>query len=351
MAEETMTMLYDLEEYTNIINDTIVPGNLSDQEKEERYLPLYNFLQSHIPSRLYRFRSCKERSFHEFDQDILGFSPAYEMNDDFDGLLYFNKEQIANSINSSLTTKNINDYVDLGFDKAIPKECNELISESSYKQMADGFRNLSLNEQEELISNFKGFVMENYDDRSENLMKLTQNLKIASLSSCIKSAAMWGYYANNGTGFALAYDLRNISFSCFCIYPVIYGEKRIDATSFAIWLIQQQLLVKLFRDLYCGNTSISRMIPCPDEFMSSKILIHKASDWKHEKEWRLIINEKYGQNEKYPHVICKPCEIYLGRNISAINEKILRSIASEKNIPVRKMGICTDDPTYSLMPK
>ncbi len=40
--------------------------------------------------------------------------------------------------------------------------------------------------------------------------------------------------------------------------------------------------------------------------------------------------------------------IYLGRRISSIYEKILKDIAKEKNIPVYKMKLNDELPTYKL---
>lgn len=78
--------------YKELILALVVPENLSDEEKIKRYQPLADFLKANSPDKLYRFRSCKERTIKEFDQDIFVFSPAAEMNNDFDGMLYFNSK-------------------------------------------------------------------------------------------------------------------------------------------------------------------------------------------------------------------------------------------------------------------
>lgn len=81
-----------------MIHSIVVPEILSEEEKGKRYQPLLDYLNAKTPNKLYRFRSCKERAIHEFDQDILGFASASEMNDDFDGMLYFDKERIKASL-------------------------------------------------------------------------------------------------------------------------------------------------------------------------------------------------------------------------------------------------------------
>ena len=107
------------------------------------------------------------------------------------------------------------------------------------------------------------------------------------------------------------------------IFPMIYGKKRIDGTEYAEWLLQQQTLqslLKVFCDGRVNSLAVRRFIPCPDLFMSTKVLIHKANCWKHEEEWRWIYYEKENENIKFPFIIQKHTAVYLGRNMSEINE-------------------------------
>ena len=62
------------QEYKNMILALVVPENLPDEEKYKRYQTLQDFLKTNTPSELFRFRGCKERSFSEFDQDILVYN-------------------------------------------------------------------------------------------------------------------------------------------------------------------------------------------------------------------------------------------------------------------------------------
>lgn len=338
-------------EYEKLIHALVVPENLSVEEKDKRYQPLMDFLKANTPDKLYRFRSCKERTIKEFDQDIFGFSPAAEMNDDFDGMLYFDKESIRATLVETLTPQMIKKTFESVSHGAIPAEIKNCIPAEPLQRIIKSLPSLSLNEISLLIKQFTNFVTKDYDNRMTFLSQLTQNQKIACLSPSIESAAMWGYYANDGTGFALSYDLRELSFSEYCLVPVIYGDERFDATEYATWLLQQQTLQRIWTNDYMLNPLLHHTIPCPDEFMCTKVLIHKASNWSHEKEWRLVFYEKMGQSEKYPHISKRPTAIYMGRNISAIHEKILRHIAVEKNIPAFKMMICENNPTYSLYPQ
>ena len=62
------------------------------------------------------------------------------------------------------------------------------------------------------------------------------------------------------------------------IYPVVYSDKRYDATRYGQWIVQQQ---------------INRIIGIPteelydDSFLFTKAALYKSNDWSYENEWRI----------------------------------------------------------------
>ena len=342
------------QDYKKLIHGIVVPAALPLEEQNKLYQPFLDFLREETPERLYRFRSCKERTIDEFDKNKLCFTPAHKMNDDFDGLLYFNKEQIKATLVDALTSQKVGGLVGVFRRGEIPEEMRNCISAEMFQFCLDSFSKYTPEMIDSLINQFLDFVTYDYEKRMSSLSQLTQNQKIASLSSEIDSPAMWGYYADDGKGFALSYDLREPNFTKYCLSPVIYGNERFDATQYATWLFQQQIMKSILMGANAIGlySAFQPMIPCPDNFMSTKILIHKAMKWNHENEWRLVYYERNNpENLEFPYIIEKPTGIYLGRNISPIHEKILRHIAVERGIPAYKMTICEDDPTYSLHPE
>lgn len=343
------------QEYKKMIHALVVPGNIPNEEKMKRYQPLVDYLKFNTPERLFHFRSCKERSFSEFDKDILGFAPAFKMNDDFDGMLYFDKEHIKETLINAVTQEKINAIIELVKNGTVSTVFKGQIPNDIIQQIYNTFSHLKSKEAKIIAREFIDFATENYNDRMKFISQVTQQQKIACLSRSIESTAMWGYYANNGTGFALSYDLRELNFLEYCLVPVIYSDERFNATAYAEWLLQQQIMQLIFKKSNAFNLYplFSSFIPCPDLFMSTKILIHKATCWSHEKEWRMVFYENNDnvQNEEHPHILKKPTALYLGRNISVIHEKILCHIAAEKNIPVYKMMICEENQTYGLYPQ
>lgn len=337
-----------------MIHSIVVPASLSPEEQNKRYQPFLDFLKVETPEKLYRFRSCSERAIDEFDQNKLGFAPAYKMNDDFDGLLYFDKAKIKAALVDALTPQKVVGLVELLRQGAIPEGIQNCIPAEILQLFLDSFSRYTPEMIEPLINQFLDFTTNDYDKRMYPLSELTRSLKIASLSTEINSPAMWGYYANSGTGFALSYDLRELDFAEYCPVPVVYGNERFDATHYATWLFQQQIIKSILTDANatCLYSVFQSMIPCPDNFMATKILIHKATEWIPEKEWRLVYYERNNlENAEFPYIIRQPTGIYFGRNIRSFHEKILRHIAAEKGIPAYKMMLCGDDPTYSLRPK
>lgn len=353
----------DANKYKEMIHNIIVPATLSYEEQCKAYEPLSIFLKNEIPEHLYRFRQCNERSISAFEQDQLWFAPAAEMNDDFDSLLFFNRQDIR--VNLECFFDNFQNYISkIKNGEGIPDSVKSLIPtaiiQNKFQQMSDS----SI---ESLRKETYLFLTQQAESGFPIIQHLIQNVhKIACFSEAINSADMWGYYGDSGKGFAIAYDFRNQNYidselydnSIACpstqtanLYQIIYDDAPYDATKFAEWLLQHYILINNLPNpqLYY---LFQHTIPCPDVFMSTKILLHKSISWKHESEWRLIhtYNTNNILSEKYLYEKKRPSAIYLGRSISPINEKILKNIATEKKIPVYKMTISNDESTYKLIP-
>ena len=119
----------------------------------------------------------------------------------------------------------------------------------------------------------------------------------------------------------------------------------------AAWLLIQKLLLegKLPAFQYFDP---QMLVPCPDLFMLTKAMLHKAAAWDHEREWRMsfsCVSNEMNQQE-HPWARKRSSAVYLGRNISPIHEKILRHLAVEKGIPIYKMTIPENEVSYNLRP-
>lgn len=333
--------------YKEMIHSIIVPASLSVQEQMERYQPLTEFLQTETPKQLYRFRRCNEWSIFSFDQDQLGVNPGHKMNDDFDSMLYFDKDAIKVKLQHFLN------------DPQIIQKLKEYIGQADPSQI------------DVLTNQFYNMMVQQLDENTEYISNLIQQkIKFACFSEDISSAAMWGYYADSGKGFALSYDFRNGNYSVCdscktkfqcptskscTLARAIYDDTRFDATPYAAWLFQREMLQRMIieKNLHFLWSDFENLMPCPDLFMITKVLLHKANSWKHEQEWRLICtcNSPDFMQKEYPYATKRPTALYLGRKIKPIYEKILRHIAVEKNIPVYKMALRNHESSYKLYPE
>ncbi len=360
-------------EFETVLESIKIPSNMEMEQQTQLLKPISNIVEDMLPSRLYRFRQCSERNFDAFYKDQVWVSRGSDVNDDYDTCLYYDNKKINDWLKPLLDEQF--DFRILNYLKSMqntPELVKNLLPlpEEEIEQRFKMIRQLPCEDIRKFTFDFKQYIQDNLFEKLEMVTSLIQRgVKFACFSENINSAMMWGHYAANGTGFALGYDFSNgrlnncpecprLGKECFypmqCyIYPMIYKNKRYDATEFAIYMFQYWLLSDIL--CKCGfiNNSqwINTVMPCPDNSMLSKIAIHKSSDWKPEKEWRLFCSNNRPNffNEAHSYVNKNSVAVYLGRKISSINEKLLKDIAREKGIECYKMEL-NKSQIYKLKP-
>jgi len=362
----------DVQAYSKMIHSIVVPATLSQAEMLRCYQPLTEFLQTKTPEKLYRFRQCDEKSISAFDQDQIWFSLGYKMNDDFDALLHFDKENIKSELKAFLENEQFRAaFQAIGKGAEVPSHIQTLLPpemlealRKNIAKMDETTVNASMNQLYDFFAN----QIDAHDIAVQQIIQKT--IKFACFSEAIESAAMWGYYADSSRGFALSYDFRNggytvcnscqtgnrcPSYKSCLLAPIIYGDTCFNATKYATWLFQQEAILKILagRNALSLYSYLQNIVPCPDLFMPTKILLHKARAWEHEHEWRLTChcNSSDFNQQEFSWARKKPTAVYLGRKISPIYERILRHIAVDKNIPVYKMKIQQNNTQYRLYPE
>lgn len=348
--------------FRKIIENTIVPMNLPEKEKQNCYDKVIECVKDILPNKLYRFRVCSERSLSAFYNDELWFSNGSVMNDDFDARLYYDKKRIENWLNSLLSENGLKIIEKLVTMEQPPLEIQNLIPNAKYL-----FENLKKIPKEQIIASSNTliqYLLSNFDVELKKATEEVQQMtKFACFTQKIYSDMMWGQYSNNATGFALEYEFwdQNVvthfangtqDHVWINLFPVIYDNKRLDTTAYAVYLFQIKVLLGIVQSVGFpyNSTWINTVVPCPDEFMATKLAIKKSTDWKAEKEWRMfyITDNMTWAREKYSYVIQKPSGVYLGRKISKINQKIIVDMAREKKIPVYKMDFNENSRNYRL---
>lgn len=135
-----------------------------------------------------------------------------------------------------------------------------------------------------------------------------KSMRICCFSESIESMLMWTHYASEHRGFAIEYAPHQKTSIALQLWPVFYRERLFDITKY---------LTRI-------RTNLIPILPA----------LHKALDWKYEKEWRLIIPGSEGENLILP----RPKAIYMGSKINPCIEKELKEIAFERKIRLYRMS-------------
>ena len=289
-------------EFEKIIENIKIGPNASYEEIHRLSSPMMQFIGKNIPNQLYKFRGCTDYSIDAFEKDELWLSKAALFNDLHDSLFFFDKNTILNSIKKRFESDEVPSMVEtmkkVQFSNPeLQKQILERLSSLNGPQLSD--------EVQQSIPEFDRFLDQCFSVAREGIR---ERIKMVCLSESIKSPLMWAHYADNHKGFAIRYDFRNNEItqcsncpnrSCTdikfgIIYPVIYSNKRYDATEYGQWVVQQQL---------------NRMIGIPmkelynDAFLFTKVALYKSNDWSYENEWRMTCstpNPAIEQKDRYP---------------------------------------------------
>ena len=342
-------------EFKNILEKTFLPEGISNEERNERLLPLSKHIFEHIPSKLFRFRECSEMNFDAFNGDKLFAVTSDKFNDPYDCLFRYDKERLRNSIMMGISKDFVyalREHFQKGGD--FPDVLKSVFDDEFLKNAKQSIGNANddmIELYSENTANIKEPLNKLIDKHTEEAVNTVKQLTfIACFSEEIHSVTMWSHYADSHKGFVLEYSTNSFQLKCqFCdqlkqcnkaavcnFYPVIYQQQRYDATDFLSWYIAR---------------SLGLPIKNPDTFAASKPLLYKSSQWSYEKEWRLIVSKFNEFQDKTPFCIdhLRPQAIYYGTRISPINRKMLHLIAKEKGIREYQMYI--DDRSYNYSVK
>jgi hypothetical protein len=150
----------------------------------------------------------------------------------------------------------------------------------------------------------------------------------------VNSMPMWAHYTNNHSGFCVAYDTtisENIQLQG-TIMRVQYVKERIDVTA----IVEQH--IRELENLINERISKGNKVIVSDNLIMVFIITFlsclKHDSWSYENELRCII----GSNAKgAPYIVGKPQSIYVGKNCTKENKKILVDIAKVSGIPIYEM--------------
>lgn len=344
------------DEFEKIVENIKVNRNALPEEFNQKMQPMIQFIQNNIPNQLYKFRSCTEYSLDAFEKDEIWLANASLFNDLHDSLLFLDKPTILEHAKKVFAPENATTLFKYIKQYQEPLEKLKFADSNMRTFIRNGLDALDertfLEKVQQILPGLDAFLETSFSAIRE---EIRGHIKMACLSESIKSPLMWAHYADNHKGFAIGYDFRdnNISQCSNCskrlcgniklatIYPIIYSDKRFDATSYGQWRVEQYMK-ECIGILPEGSYE--------DEFLFTKAALHKSNDWKYENEWRIICstpNQAIEQKNRYP-IIKPPIAIYLGCQIPDIYRKLLIYIADMKGIAKYQMIVKDYSHAYEL---
>lgn len=245
--------------------------------------------EKYIPQELYRYRRIDNKNMDALKKDEIYLTSPYLFNDPYDSTFSIDMELYKNSIIlPNIEQKIKEEIVKTEFEKSG-------IGIENVENMHIVYENMNVD-----ISKMDDFIDNNSYTFYNEIIKQEIKFKIACFSESPNCILMWSHYANQHQGFCIGYDTSKIENEIIKkIYPVFYHET----------------FFQLIEDEDLNDKKFNSLI--------------KFKDWRYEKEWRLISDEKV--------LSLKPSKIYLGIKFNDEYVDLFKDIASEKNCKLYKM--------------
>lgn len=331
----------DRKAFQEILESIKIPEGIATEDLQRLILPLNTALMRMAPERLFKYRSCCDNHIAAFKRDEVWMSTSDLFNDPFDTLIQFEVNELRSACNAMSNPeifKTMTHYLAGG--GQIAPQIAHIVGEDAMREIRVMATDNQANGTTMQVSleqmNTLKIIVEFY---IAILPQVVQRLStVVCFSERVDSILMWSHYADNHQGFVLGYDLRPYllpNANNFGLFPVVYGEKRYDASEFLYWLL----------------SSLLKMPAHNQDMMSSiKMLLYKSTEWAYEKEWRLINSAQKdlfaGRNEP---VIIKPNSIYYGCRIPQDKYMILHETAMGKGLEEHHMGIDNASNSYKMV--
>lgn len=202
---------------------------------------------------------------------------------------------------------------------------------------------------------------------NESIKDLQKQSLISSFGDNPCDASMWAYYAEEHKGYVLEYKVTSSTFD-FCavcqnadtescdgsqvrarLYPIVYSDKRYDATEWVDSRIGTTSLKLVFREI---NDYI------PDILAFDKSCLIKGKQWVHENEWRIVCYPVHTPKTSAPIAVHThtPSSIYYGAKIADEDYRILHNTvenlrSSGAKIAEYRMVIDSDSDDFNMKTK
>lgn len=344
------------QQFQQILMDIETPSGMPKEELQEALKTLVEFVNVHIPQKLFRYRSCNESNIDAFDTDKFYAVTPDKFNDPYDALLQYDKDFLMQMVELGARSEAVKWLIqNIKETNSVPLIIEQMFGKENVELMLSGLSQISEMEFERLYGTFISQKTSFFKDIESVLKASSLSMKrqaaVACFSENIHSVLMWSHYADYHKGFALEYNMQHFEMKCggcdkreSCkdmvlgnIYPVIYSNKRYNATKYAEYYLGQFIATR-------NNSSLQN----PDTTAFLKAFLHKSSQWNYEKEWRVILNRADCNYSAPVGIEMKPVAIYYGQAISNIYKMFLHHIAISKGIAEYQMYIEDASNQYTM---
>ena len=349
--------------FADYLSRTCIPSNAPKEESDSLWREMDGLVQPNIPQKLYRFRSCSLDNFISLEQETIPVCIASKFHDKYDSLVYVNKEHIYQLIDGVFDSG----VVDKMYGTKEDEESVLSIIEEQYgKELADALKTINselpeevreqVRSKEYLHSFLKG--IEPIIQDHITYMQRDRVTKIACFTEDVRAKHMWDNYADGYSGFALEYDMQSfLNGGCetcpnigTCdkaeknyshIFPVIYGDKRYDATENIVNIIFSNLLHKM---------GFPQMLLPIDQLLWFKSYLYKSRSYAQEAEWRMICHCPAMESSDYANISDRKSvkAIYYGPDIEERYKSHLRKVAQLRGLEEYDVSVDLDNPNFEL---
>lgn len=336
--------MIDRTEFEKVIDSLVLPETLTEEELVEKFRPLYNVISKILPKKLFRYRTCSLRNIEAFNSDDVYAVSTDMFNDPYDGLVMYNAEKLKHFFATMTIPEVFIEYQNMVKSGLVVPESAKPYLQYLPQGFIEGVKAnvLSINPGTLLEENLKALydgIVASIEKEFPHLAKLgKQSTTVACFSETISSVTMWSHYADYHKGFALEYDVRGCMSkpkNTTIFLPVVYNDKRFDATDFILWQFLKLLNIN---------------IPNPDMLSHMRCSIHKSKQWEYEQEWRMIntAGKIIDNASRITKVTLKPNAVYYGQSISSEDKAFLHEIAVKKGITEYEMYLDYTSDAYEM---
>lgn len=353
------------EEFCALLYGTFYESISDSAIIRQQHEKIRTWVQSNIPSRLYRYRAVNDHTFDALRKDEIWGSSIFSFNDPFECMPHYDPERAKELLKREMDIGQIAEKYRAYKNGSSVPALQSIFSEEQlqwlFSVLPEDIQPEALEKPFSLFRENALRLLECCQDEFEKVFYRTlideqKRRSIACFTESNDNSAMWGHYADSHRGFCIEYDFQKILTACSekcadvqrctslmmspVIAPMIYTDVRYDASQIIL-----PLLLSRMADL--AHTAIKPFYE--DLLVIVKSLLTKSSVWSYENEWRMI--SMLPDNTLFCRIYSlKPTAVYIGVRTDEEAANTLYQICCEKDIPCYKMVPTYLSGSFSIRP-